>query len=559
MFPDIMQRGLAPILIKRGKSLITVSDVSLQFPDRKLFDDVNIKFTPGNCYGLIGANGAGKSTFLKILAGDIQPSTGSVTLGPNERMAVLKQNHFDFEEYTVLETVIMGHERLYQVMQEKDAIYMKEDFSDEDGIRAAELEGEFAELDGWEAEPEAAVLLQGLNIPEELHQQKMSELTAGQKIKVLLAQSLFGKPDVLLLDEPTNGLDIQSINWLEEFLINFDNTVIVVSHDRHFLNKVCTHMADLDFGKIKLYVGNYDFWLESSQLAAKLQSQQNAKKEEQIKELQEFIARFSANASKSKQATSRKKMLDKITLDDIQPSSRRYPFVQFKPEREIGNDLLQVDNVSVTIDGKKILDNISFTLNRDDKVAFIAENDLVTTTLFKVIMGDLEPDTGTVRWGVTTSQAYLPKDTTKEFDSDMPILDWLRQCASKEEDDNTFLRSFLGRMLFSGDEVMKPVNVLSGGEKVRCMLSKLMLSKSNVLVLDDPTNHLDLESISALNEGLIAYKGSLLFASHDHQFIQTIANRIIAISENGVVDRAETTYDEFLENPEVQKQLSHLY
>ncbi|MDU5334110.1 ABC-F family ATP-binding cassette domain-containing protein [Enterococcus sp.] len=539
--------------------MITVSDVSLQFPDRKLFDDVNIKFTPGNCYGLIGANGAGKSTFLKILAGDIQPSTGSVTLGPNERMAVLKQNHFDYEEYTVLETVIMGHERLYQVMQEKDAIYMKEDFSDEDGIRAAELEGEFAELDGWEAEPEAAVLLQGLNIPEDLHQQKMSELTAGQKIKVLLAQSLFGKPDVLLLDEPTNGLDIQSINWLEEFLINFDNTVIVVSHDRHFLNKVCTHMADLDFGKIKLYVGNYDFWLESSQLAAKLQSQQNAKKEEQIKELQDFIARFSANASKSKQATSRKKMLDKITLDDIPPSSRRYPFVQFKPEREIGNDLLQVDNVSVTIDGKKVLDNISFTLNRDDKVAFIAENDLVTTTLFKVIMGDLEPDTGTIRWGVTTSQAYLPKDTTKEFDSSMPILDWLRQYASKEEDDNTFLRSFLGRMLFSGDEVMKPVNVLSGGEKVRCMLSKLMLSKSNVLVLDDPTNHLDLESISALNDGLIAYKGSLLFASHDHQFIQTIANRIIAISENGVVDRAETTYDEFLENPEVQKQLSHLY
>lgn len=553
-----MQRGLAPILIKRGKSLITVSDVSLQFPDRKLFDDVNIKFTPGNCYGLIGANGAGKSTFLKILAGDIQPSTGSVTLGPNERMAVLKQNHFDFEEYTVLETVIMGHERLYQVMQEKDAIYMKEDFSDEDGIRAAELEGEFAELDGWEAEPEAAVLLQGLNIPEDLHQQKMSELTAGQKIKVLLAQSLFGKPDVLLLDEPTNGLDIQSIDWLEEFLINFENTVIVVSHDRHFLNKVCTHMADLDFGKIKLYVGNYDFWLESSQLATKLQSQQNAKKEEQIKELQDFIARFSANASKSKQATSRKKMLDKITLDDIQPSSRRYPFVQFKPEREIGNDLLQLDNISVTIDGKKILDNISFTLNRDDKVAFIAENDLITTTLFKVIMGDLEPDSGTIRWGVTTSQAYLPKDTTKEFDSSMPILDWLRQYASKEEDDNTFLRSFLGRMLFSGDEVMKPVNVLSGGEKVRCMLSKLMLSKSNVLVLDDPTNHLDLESISALNDGLIAYKGSLLFASHDHQFIQTIANRIIAVSENGVVDRAETTYDEFLENPEVQKQMSQL-
>lgn len=539
--------------------MITVNDVSLHFSDRKLFDDVNIKFTPGNCYGLIGANGAGKSTFLKVLSGDLQPSTGSVTMGPDERMAVLKQNHYDYEDYTVLETVIMGHKRLYEVMKEKDAIYMKEDFTDEDGIRAAELEGEFAELNGWEAEPEAAVLLQGLNIPEELHHQQMSELTGGQKVKVLLAQTLFGKPDVLLLDEPTNGLDIQSINWLEEFLINFENTVIVVSHDRHFLNKVCTHMADLDFGKIKLYVGNYDFWLESSQLAAKLQANANAKKEEQIKELQDFIARFSANASKSKQATSRKKMLDKITLDDIQPSSRRYPFVQFKPEREIGNDLLQVDNVSVTIDGKKILDNISFTLNRDDKVAFIAENDLVTTTLFKVIMGDLKPDTGTIRWGVTTSQAYLPKDTTKEFDSSMPILDWLRQYASKEEDDNTFLRSFLGRMLFSGDEVMKPVNVLSGGEKVRCMLSKLMLSKSNVLVLDDPTNHLDLESISALNEGLIAYKGSLLFASHDHQFIQTIANRIIAISENGVVDRAETTYDEFLENPEVQKQLSHLY
>ncbi|MGM0238258.1 ABC-F family ATP-binding cassette domain-containing protein [Enterococcus sp. AZ103] len=539
--------------------MITVSDVSLQFPDRKLFDDVNIKFTPGNCYGLIGANGAGKSTFLKILSGEIQPSTGNVTLGPNERMAVLKQNHFDFEDYTVLQTVIMGHERLYQVMQEKDAIYMKENFSDEDGIKAAELEGEFAELDGWEAEPEAAVLLQGLNIPEGLHQQKMSELTAGQKIKVLLAQSLFGKPDVLLLDEPTNGLDIQSINWLEEFLINFDNTVIVVSHDRHFLNKVCTHMADLDFGKIKLYVGNYDFWLESSQLAAKLQSQQNAKKEEQVKELQDFIARFSANASKSKQATSRKKMLEKITIDDIQPSSRRYPFVAFKPEREIGNDLLQVDDVSVTIDGKKILDNISFTLNKDDKVAFVAENDLVTTTLFKVIMGDLTPDRGTVRWGVTTSQAYLPKDPSKEFDTNLTILDWLRQYASKEEDDNTFLRSFLGRMLFSGDEVLKPVNVLSGGEKVRCMLSKLMLAKSNVLVLDDPTNHLDLESISALNDGLMAYKGSLLFASHDHQFIQTIANRIIAISDSGLVDRAETTYDEFLENPDVQQKMKHLF
>lgn len=539
--------------------MITVSDVSLHFSDRKLFDDVNIKFTPGNCYGLIGANGAGKSTFLKILAGEIQPSTGSVSLGPDERMAVLKQNHFDYEEYTVIETVIMGHKCLYDIMKEKDAIYMKPDFSDEDGIRAAELEGEFAELNGWEAEPEAAVLLQGLNIPEELHHVYMSELTAGQKVKVLLAQALFGKPDVLLLDEPTNGLDIQSISWLEEFLINFENTVIVVSHDRHFLNKVCTHMADLDFGKIKLYVGNYDFWLESSQLAAKLQAQQNAKKEEQIKELQEFIARFSANASKSKQATSRKKMLEKITLEDIQPSSRRYPFVGFKPEREIGNNLLQLDNISVTIDGKKILDNITFTLNKDDKVAFIADNDITTTTLFKVIMGEITPDTGTVRWGVTTSQAYLPKDTSKEFDTDLTIVDWLRQYASKEEDDNTFLRSFLGRMLFSGDEVLKPVNVLSGGEKVRCMLSKMMLSKANVLVLDDPTNHLDLESITALNDGLMAFTGSMLFASHDHQFIQTLANRIIAVSNKGIVDRAETTYDEFLENETVQAQIKALY
>lgn len=538
--------------------MLTVSDVSLHFSERKLFDEVNIKFTPGNCYGLIGANGAGKSTFLKILAGELQPSTGVVTLGPDERLAVLKQNHFDYEEYPVIETVIMGHKRLYDIMKEKDAIYMKPDFSDEDGIRAAELEGEFAELNGWEAEMEAAVLLQGLNIPDELHHVTMSELAAGQKVKVLLAQALFGKPDVLLLDEPTNGLDIQSISWLEEFLINFENTVIVVSHDRHFLNKVCTHMADLDFGKIKLYVGNYDFWLESSQLAAKLQAQQNAKKEEQIKELQEFIARFSANASKSKQATSRKKMLEKITLEDIQPSSRRYPFVGFKPEREIGNDLLQVDNVSVTIDGKKILDNISFTLNKDDKVAFIANNDITTTTLFKVIMGEITPDTGSVRWGVTTSQAYLPKDTTKEFDNELTIVDWLRQYASKEEDDNTFLRSFLGRMLFSGDEVLKPVNVLSGGEKVRCMLSKLMLSKANVLVLDDPTNHLDLESITALNDGLMSFTGSLLFASHDHQFIQTLANRIIVVSDKGVVDRAETTFDEFLENETVQAQVKEM-
>ena len=415
-------------------------------------------------------------------------------------------------------------------------------------------------MNGWEAEPEAAQLLQGLNIPDELHDLKMAELSAGEKVKVLLAQALFGKPDVLLLDEPTNGLDTKSIAWLEEFLINFDNTVIVVSHDRHFLNKVCTHMADLDFGKITLFVGNYDFWLESSQLASKLQADQNTKKEEKVKELQDFIARFSANASKSKQATSRKKMLEKITIDDIQPSSRRYPFVGFSPEREIGNDLLQVENISKTIDGKKVLDNISFTLNKDDKVAFIGNNDIVTTVLFKIIMGEMEADSGEVKWGVTTSQAYLPKDNSAEFEGNQqPIVDWLRQYAGKEEDDNTFLRSFLGRMLFSGEDVMKPVNVLSGGEKVRCMLSKMMLSKANVLVLDDPTNHLDLESITALNDGLIGFKGSLLFASHDHQFIQTIANRIIAISDKGVVDRAETTYDEFLDNKEVQDKMKELF
>ena len=540
--------------------MITVSDVSLQFPDRKLFDEVNLQFKPGNCYGLIGANGAGKSTFLKILSGEISPSTGNVSMATDERMATLKQNHFDYEDQTVLDTVIMGHKRLYDIMQEKNAIYMKEDFSDEDGIKVAELEGEFAELDGWEAEPEAATLLQGLGIKEDLHYLKMSKLSGGQKVKVLLAQALFGKPDALLLDEPTNGLDKKSIEWLEEFLINFQNTIIVVSHDRHFLNKVCTHMCDVDFGKIKLYVGNYDFWLESSQLAAKLQADQNSKKEEKVKELQEFIARFSANASKSKQATSRKKTLEKITLDDIQPSTRRYPFVGFEPEREIGNDLLRVENVSKAIDGKQILDNISFNLNKDDKVAFTGESDIAITTLFKIIMGEMEPDSGTVKWGVTTSQTYLPKDTSAEFtNGKLTIVDWLRQFASKEESDNTFLRSFLGRMLFSGEEVLKEVSVLSGGEKVRCMLSKMMLSKANVLVMDDPTNHLDLESITALNNGLIAFKSALLFSSHDHQFIQTIANRIIEVTPNGVVDRAETTYDDFLENETVQQKIAELY
>lgn len=540
--------------------MLTVSDISLQFSDRKLFDEVNIKFTPGNCYGLIGANGAGKSTFLKILDGEIQPTTGHISMGPNERMSVLRQNHYDYEDQTPLDVVMMGNEKLFAINQEKNAIYMNPDATDDDFMKAAELEAEFGEMGGYEAEADAARLLQNLGIKAEQHTDLMANLTSGEHVKVLLAKALFGKPDVLLLDEPTNGLDIQAIAWLEEFLINFENTVIVVSHDRHFLNKVCTHMADVDFGKIKLYVGNYDFWLESSQLASRLMADSNSKKEEQIKELQDFIARFSANASKSKQATSRKKMLEKITLDDIQPSSRRYPFVGFTPDREIGNDLIRVENVSKTIDGIKILDNISFSLNKDDKAAFISQNDIAITVLFKILMGEMEPDTGSVKWGVTTSQSYLPKDNSADFENgDLTIVDWLRQFASKEESDNTFLRSFLGRMLFSGEDVLKKVSVLSGGEKVRCMLSKMMLSKSNVLVLDDPTNHLDLESITALNDGLIAFKGSLLFGSHDHQFIQTIANRIIEISPNGVVDRSETTYDNFLEDKNVQEQVAALY
>lgn len=538
--------------------MLTVSDVSLRFSDRKLFDEVNINFTAGNTYGLIGANGAGKSTFLKILAGDIEPTTGHIALGPDERLSVLRQNHFDYEDERVIDVVIMGNETLYSIMKEKDAIYMKEDFSDEDGVRAAELEGEFAELGGWEAESEASQLLQNLNISEELHYQNMSELANGDKVKVLLAKALFGKPDVLLLDEPTNGLDIQSITWLEDFLIDFENTVIVVSHDRHFLNKVCTHMADLDFGKIKLFVGNYDFWKESSELAARLQVDRNAKAEEKIKQLQEFVARFSANASKSKQATSRKKMLDKIELEEIVPSSRKYPFVNFKAEREMGNDLLTVENLSVTIDGEKILDNISFILRPGDKTALIGQNDIQTTALIRALMGDIEYE-GTIKWGVTTSRSYLPKDNSRDFASGESILEWLRQFASKEEDDNTFLRGFLGRMLFSGDEVNKSVNVLSGGEKVRVMLSKLMLLKSNVLVLDDPTNHLDLESISSLNDGLKDFKESIIFASHDHEFIQTLANHIIILSKNGVIDRIDETYDEFLENTEVQAKVAQLW
>lgn len=538
--------------------MITVNNVGLHFQDRKLFNGVNIKFTPGNCYGLIGANGAGKSTFLKVLSGEIEPSEGTITLGPDERLATLKQNHFDYEDYPVIEVVMMGYKKLYDVMKEKDAIYMKEDFSDEDGIRAAELEAEFAEMNGWEAEAEASQLLQGLNIDEALHHKKMSELTNAEKVKVLLAQALFGKPDVLLLDEPTNGLDAQSIAWLEEFLINFENTVIVVSHDRHFLNTVCTHICDLDFQKITLYVGNYDFWKESSQLAAKMKADANAKKEEQIKELQDFIARFSANASKSKQATSRKKMLEKITLEDIQPSSRRFPYIEFKQAREIGNDLIQVENVSKTIDGEKILDNVSFTLHRADKTAFLSNNDIVLTTLFKIIMGEMEPDEGTVKWGVTTSQTYLPKDLNPIFSEDISILDWIRQFATKEQDDNTFLRSFLGRMLFSGDDVLKKVNVLSGGEKVRVMLTKMMMENANVIVLDDPTNHLDLESISALNDSLKKFPGALLFSSHDHELIQTLANHIIYLTPQGIIERADTTYDEFIENTDIQEQMKQL-
>jgi ATPase subunit of ABC transporter with duplicated ATPase domains len=538
--------------------MINVNNVGLRYGDRKLFEDVNIKFTPGNCYGLIGANGAGKSTFLKILSGEIEPQNGDVHVQPGERLAVLKQNHFEYEEHVVLEVVMMGHTRLYEVMQEKNAIYMKENFSDEDGMKAAELEGEFAELNGWEAESDAAILLKGLGIPEELHAKKMADLTGAEKVKVLLAQALFGKPGVLLLDEPTNHLDIKAIQWLEEFLINFENTVIVVSHDRHFLNKVCTHIADLDFGKIQIYVGNYDFWYESSQLATKMAQDANKKKEEKIKELEKFIARFSANASKSKQATSRKKLLDKITLDDIRPSSRRYPFVGFTPEREIGNDLLRVEGITKTIDGEKVLDNVSFIMNKGDKIALVGNDEIAKTTLFKIIMGEMEPDSGSFKWGVTTSQAYFPKDNSRYFEnSNLNLIDWLRQFSPQDESES-FLRGFLGRMLFSGDDVLKKASVLSGGEKVRCMLSKMMLSGANVLMLDEPTNHLDLESITALNNGLISFKGSMVFSSHDHQFVQTIANRIIEITPKGIVDK-QTTYDEYLENGELQKQVAAMY
>ncbi len=540
--------------------MITVSDLSLNFSGRLLYDDVNLKFTPGNCYGIIDANGAGKSTFLKLLEGKLEPTTGNISIGSNERISSLNQDHFGFEEFTVMETVIQGHKKLYQIMKEKDAIYAKPDFSEEDGIKAAELEAEFAEMDGWNAEAEASQLLQSLGIPESLHDAKMSELPESDKVKVLLAQALFGEPDILLLDEPTNGLDVHTISWLEDFLADYQNIVIVVSHDRHFLNQVCTHMCDVDYGKIKLYVGNYDFWLESSQLAAKLQANANAKKEEKIKELQEFIARFSANASKSKQATSRKKQLEKITLDDIKPSSRKYPFIKFEMERELGNDLVKVENVSHTIDGEKILDNVSFIIRPGEKVALLSRNDLATTTLMQILAGEIEPDEGTVTWGQTTSQSYMSKDLNASFDNDeLSILDWLRQFATKEQNDNTFLRGFLGKMLFSGDDIDKQIKVLSGGEKVRCILAKMMLERANVLLMDDPTNHLDLESITSLNDSMIDFKGSIIFTSHDHEYIQIIANHIIEVGPKGIVDRFDTTYDEFLALDSVQEQVEKLY
>ncbi|CAH0119358.1 MULTISPECIES: ABC-F family ATP-binding cassette domain-containing protein [unclassified Paenibacillus] len=537
--------------------MITTSGVTLRYGKRALFEDVNIKFTPGNCYGLIGANGAGKSTFLKILSGEIEPNTGEVHITPGDRLSVLKQNHFEYDEFPVLETVIMGHAKLYDIMKEKDALYAKPDFSEEDGIRAGELEGEFAELNGWDAEPDAAALLIGLGIPRELHDKKMAELSGNEKVRVLLAQALFGRPNILLLDEPTNHLDIESISWLENFLMDYEGTVIVVSHDRHFLNKVCTHIADIDFGKIQLYVGNYDFWYESSQLALKLVREQNKKKEEKIKELQAFIQRFSANASKSKQATSRKKQLEKITLEDIRPSNRKYPFLHFKPEREAGKQLLTVDGIGKTLEGEKVLDNISFVVNKGDKIAFVGPNGLPKTTLFQIVMGELEADSGEYTWGVTTTQAYFPKDNSAYFDGvDLNLVDWLRQY-SKDQDE-TFLRGFLGRMLFSGEEALKKASVLSGGEKVRCMLAKMMLNGANVLVFDEPTNHLDLESITALNNGLIDFDGTILFVSHDHQFIQTIANRIIEITPKGLIDRV-MSYDEYLESEEIKQLRAQMY
>lgn len=525
--------------------MIQANNITLRLGKRALFEDVNIKFTEGNCYGLIGANGAGKSTFLKILSGELEPSSGDVSITSGQRLSVLKQDHYQYDSEQVLDTVIMGNKRLYDIMKEKDAIYAKEDFTDEDGIKASELEGEFADMNGWEAESDAATMLNGLGIESDIHYSMMSELTGPQKVKVLLAQALFGNPDILLLDEPTNHLDLEAIEWLEDFLIDFENTVIVVSHDRYFLNKVCTHIADIDYAKIQLFTGNYDFWYESSQLISKQMKDSNKKKEDKMKELQDFIDRFSANASKSKQATSRKKALEKIQLDEIKPSSRKYPYINFKPNRDIGNDALQVEGISKTIDGVKVLDNISFTMNPEDKVAFVGPNTTATTTLFKIISGEMEPDEGSYKWGVTTTQSYFPKDNTKDFSDDMPIVDWLTQYS--EDKDATFVRGFLGRMLFSGEEALKSVAVLSGGEKVRCLLSKMMISGANILILDEPTNHLDMESITALNEALQEFKGALLFSSQDHQFVQTTANRIMELTTNGLIDKV-CSYDEYLDS-----------
>ena len=537
--------------------MISTSNIELQFGKRVLFKDVSVKFTPGNCYGLIGANGAGKSTFLKVLSGEIEPSKGDVIITPGDRLAVLKQNHYEFDEFPVLQTVIMGHSRLYAIMEEKDALYAKPEFSDEDGMRVSELECEFAELNGWDADTEAARLLNGLGISEDLHEKLMSELDGAEKVRVLLAQALFGNPDILLLDEPTNHLDIESINWLENFLYDFPNTVIVVSHDRHFLNQVCTHIADLDFEGLQIYVGNYDFWLESSQLALQLAKDANKKKEDKMKDLQTFIQRFSANASKSKQATSRKKQLEKLTLDDIKPSSRRYPYIAFKPDREAGAQLLSVDGISVTIEGEKVLNDVSFLVAKGDKIAFVGPDSIAKTTLFRVLAGELEPDQGEFKWGVTTTQAYFPKDNSAYFDDvTLNLVDWLRQFS--RDQDETFIRGFLGRMLFSGEESQKEANVLSGGEKVRCMLSRMMVSGSNVLILDEPTNHLDLETITSLNSGLTQFEGTMLFTSHDHQFVETIANRIIEITPNGVIDR-RMSYDEYLQDDEVKKQRAASY
>lgn len=537
--------------------MIQASNITLRLGKKALFEDVNIKFTEGNCYGLIGANGAGKSTFLKILSGELEPTNGDVIITPGERLSVLEQDHFKYDEYPVIDTIIMGNQRLYDIMKEKDAIYMKEDFSDEDGIRASELEAEFAEMDGWNAESDAATLLNGLGIEPELHYEIMSNLNGDQKVKVLLAKALFGNPDILLLDEPTNHLDLDAIAWLEEFLINYDKTVIVVSHDRYFLNKVCTNTADIDYGKIQLYAGNYDFWYESSQLIMKQRKEANKKKEEQIKELQEFISRFSANASKSKQATSRKRALEKIELDDIKPSSRKYPYIDFRPEREIGNEVLTVDGISKTIDGVKVLDNVSFTVGHDDKIGFVGANEIAKTTLFQILAGEMEPDEGSYKWGVTTSQSYFPKDNTKIFDTDLIIVDWLTQFS--EIKDATYVRGFLGRMLFAGEDGVKKMRVLSGGEKVRVLLSRMMIENSNVLILDEPTDHLDMESITALNTGLTKFPGVILFSSRDHQVVQTTANRIIEIMPNGTIIDKVTTYDEYLESDEMARKRQAVY